>query len=232
MNIYHLKQWVILFFIYCFFGWIWESSYKSIKHRKLINSGFLNGPWIPIYGFGAIIVLSLTFSFQNNLLLIFIIGMFSATFFEFIVGYIMETIFHVRYWDYSHIPFNIKGYICLPVAFVWGLFSLIMVKVINTPIHHLIQQCPLSLINFLNIILPILFMIDVILSTIQALNLKHLIVMQIEDFIVDIELSHKKMIYKAEKIIKRNPLSLSYKHHLTSHDIHHIINQFKDKFEK
>lgn len=227
MSVYQLKQWVFLFFIYCFFGWIWESGYKSIKHKKFINSGFLNGPWIPIYGFGAIIVLFLTSPFQDNHFLIFFIGMFSATFFELIVGYIMEKIFHVRYWDYSHVPLNLHGYICLPVAFVWGLFSLFLVKIINTPINYFIQQFPLSLIIIFDIILSLLFIIDVILSTIQALNLKH--IMQVKDLMNDAEVLNEKMIRKAEKIIKRNPRSKSYKHNLNPNDIQQIIIHLKDK---
>ena len=139
----------------------------------------------------------------------------------------MEKIFHVRYWDYSHVPLNLHGYICLPVAFVWGLFSLFLVKIINTPINYFIQQYPLSLITIFDIILSILFIIDVILSTIQALNLKH--IMQIEDLINDAEVLNEKMIRKAEKIIKRNPRSKSYKHNLNPNDIQQIIIHLKDK---
>lgn len=229
MGIYQLKQWIFIFFIYCFFGWIWESGYKTIKNKKFINSGFLNGPWIPIYGFGALIVLFLTLPYQENIFIVFIVGMIAATLFELIVGYFMERIFHVRYWDYSHVPLNINGYVCLPVSFVWGLFSLFLVKVINAPIYQFIEKCSLSLISFLDVILVTCFIIDVILSTIQALNLKHIVIGQIEDFMNDAELLNEKMIRKAEKIIKRNPRSRSYKHNLNPDDIQHIIQNLKDK---
>ena len=111
--LYTIHQWLLLFYLYCFAGWIWESCYVSLKKRKWINRGFLKGPLLPIYGSGAIVVLVSTIMVQNNTFLIFIIGMIAATILEYITGELMERIFHVRYWDYSDKPFNINGHICL-----------------------------------------------------------------------------------------------------------------------
>ncbi|MDU5262591.1 MAG: putative ABC transporter permease, partial [Clostridium celatum] len=101
MHIYTLHKWLLLFYLYCFIGWIWESCYVSLKKHKWINRGFLKGPLLPIYGSGAVVVLISTLTVENNLLLVFVIGMISATILEYITGVAMEKLFHVRYWDYS-----------------------------------------------------------------------------------------------------------------------------------
>lgn len=119
---YTLYQWILLFYIYCFAGWVWESAYVSIKLHKWINRGFLKGPFLPIYGSGAIVVLISTVLIKKYTILVFIIGMISATILEYITGAIMEKLFHVRYWDYSEKKFNINGYICLVSSLAWGFF--------------------------------------------------------------------------------------------------------------
>ncbi len=88
--LYTIHQWLLLFYLYCFAGWIWESCYVSLKKRKWINRGFLKGPLLPIYGSGAIVVLVSTIMVQNNTFLIFIIGMIAATILEYITGELME----------------------------------------------------------------------------------------------------------------------------------------------
>ena len=120
---YTIHQWLLLFYLYCFAGWIWESCYVSLKSVKWINRGFLKGPRLPIYGSGSIVVLVSTIMVQNNTFLIFIIGMIAATILEYITGELMERIFHVRYWDYSDKPFNINGHICLIIFGLGNIFG-------------------------------------------------------------------------------------------------------------
>ena len=128
MYSYTFIQWILFFFIYCFLGWIWECLYVSIKgsyrNKKwtFVNRGFLNGPFIPIYGFAAISILLTTIHLRTNTIAVFIIGALTATLFELITGYFMEKIFKVKYWDYSDRPLNFKGYICLHVSIFLGIF--------------------------------------------------------------------------------------------------------------
>lgn len=226
MYIHKIYQWVFIFFIYSFFGWIWETSYKSIQKRKFINRGFLNGPWLPIYGFGALIILFVTLPFQENPILVFLFGAIVASIFEFFVGYGMEKLFHARYWDYSHLPLNIQGYIALPISLVWGLFSLILVNIIDVPISRFVAQFSAPQLIVLDIILAILFVIDVVLSVIQALDLKTIlknIELPIED--------RSKILRKAEKILKRNPSLLSHRYELTINEIKSKVNDLKNRIE-
>ena len=115
---YTIHQWLLLFYLYCFAGWVWESCYVSALKHKWINRGFLKGPLLPIYGSGAIVVLISTITVKENIFLVFIIGMIATTVLEYITGELMESIFHVRYWDYSNKPFNINGHICLLSIFI------------------------------------------------------------------------------------------------------------------
>ncbi|MEG2597198.1 MAG: putative ABC transporter permease, partial [Oscillospiraceae bacterium] len=128
MDGYTISQWLLFFFVYCLIGWIWETCFTSIKQRKFVNRGFLYGPILPIYGFGAIIILLLTLPVKENFLLIFLFGMIGATALEFVTGAAMERIFHMRYWDYSKQPLNVNGYICFKCSLGWGFFSIILVK--------------------------------------------------------------------------------------------------------
>ena len=140
---YAQSQWLLFFFIYCFWGWVWESCYVSVRKREWINRGFLYGPILPIYGFGAIIILWLTLPVQYSLILIFLFGMIGATLLEYATGFVMERLFHVRYWDYSNCRFNVNGYICLFATLGWGVFSILLVKVLHPPIERIVLQIPI-----------------------------------------------------------------------------------------
>ena len=169
---YTQTQWIFLFYIYCICGWIWETMYVSVKNRQWVNRGFLHGPWLPIYGSGAILVLLVTRPVQESDLLIFLVGMVCATTLEYVTGAVMERIFKMRYWDYSDMPCNLNGYVCLPVAVVWGVFSLAMVHLLHPPVHNLLVQIPGKIVELVTMVLTVLFTMDVTKSVQNALDLK------------------------------------------------------------
>ena len=172
---YSINQWILFFFIYSFLGWVWETSYVSIKSFKFVNRGFLKGPLLPIYGFGAITILFATIPVKNKLILVFIFGMIAATILEYITGYVMERIFHVRYWDYSDDAFNINGYICLGCTLVWGVFSVLMVRFINPPIEKVVFMLSKEFIIVVNIFMIIAIGIDIVVSFFEAIDLKEVL---------------------------------------------------------
>ena len=90
MHLYTTGQWVLLFFFYCFCGWVWECCYVSLRQRRWVNRGFLHGPVLPIYGSGAIIILFVTLPVQQDLRLVFLLGTAAATALEYITGAVME----------------------------------------------------------------------------------------------------------------------------------------------
>ena len=121
-----LSDYCIWFIIYSFLGWIYESTLRTITDKRFINSGFLNGPYIPIYGFGAIIDIFLLGSITNPILLFFLSGIINCLL-EYLTSYFMELIFHARWWDYSNQPLNINGRICLLGYIAFGLFAVIVI---------------------------------------------------------------------------------------------------------
>ena len=139
---YTQSQWILFFFFYCFLGWVWESGYVSVKKREWINRGFLRGPVLPIYGFGAITILWLTLPVREHPALIFVIGLLGADILEYVTGAAMEKLFHMRYWDYSSEKFNLNGYICLSSTLLWGCFSVALTEAIHPPIERLILSIP------------------------------------------------------------------------------------------
>ena len=137
MTKYTLLQWIAFFYIYCFFGWCFESGYATIKERKLTNRGFLRGPYIPIYAFGALFVLIITDNFHGNNLEVYFSGMIAATILEYITGYVMEKLFKVKYWDYSDHKFNLSGYISLSTSIAWGFLSLLLTDFLQVNVYRL-----------------------------------------------------------------------------------------------
>ena len=131
MYTYSMTQWLAFFFIYCFFGWCFESVYVSVHEHRWVNRGFMTGPYIPLYGSGAVLMLFLTIPVRGNYLLMYIVGAIGATVLEYITGTVMENLFGVRYWDYTDKKFNFHGRICLEATVLWGFFTLAMVEVIS-----------------------------------------------------------------------------------------------------
>ena len=153
-----------LFFIYSVLGWIIETTYASINQKKLVDRGFLIGPYCPIYGFGAVIgVLYLT-QYKNNILTVFILGAIIACITEYITSYIMEKIFKARWWDYSNQSFNINGRICGKNALLFGICSIVIIYIIEPTIDFLIKKINYKILIILSTILFIIFIIDSILS--------------------------------------------------------------------
>lgn len=134
MYTYTWYQWLAFFYLYCFFGWIFESTYVSLKKKEFVNRGFLRLPMLPLYGSGAVMMLWVSLPVHDNLLLVYISGFIAATALEYVTGAVMERLFKVRYWDYSNQPFQLNGYICLSSSIAWGFLTIFMTDVIHEPI--------------------------------------------------------------------------------------------------
>lgn len=173
--IYSFSQWLFFFYIYCFIGWIWETCYVSVLQGKWVNRGFMRGPFLPIYGSGAIIVLIFTLPFRTDAVAVFFIGMISATILEYCTGAVMEKLFHVRYWDYSNQPLNLKGHICLTSSLAWGAFSIILTLYAHNPIERFVLYMNGNLLEFLVFILTVVISVDMFESVREAMNLKEML---------------------------------------------------------
>ena len=169
---YNLQEWLLFFFIYCFLGWCWESCYVSAKKHQWVNRGFMKGPFLPIYGFGALSVLIATLPVRPFPVLVFIFGMIGATALELVTGICMEKLFHVRYWDYSNQKFNYKGHICLTSSIAWGAFSLAMIYGFHKPIEKLVLSIPFVWLDILTTVLTVIVAADFAISFKTAMELR------------------------------------------------------------
>ncbi len=171
MYTYHWYQWLAFFYIYCFFGWIFESTYVSLRQKKFVNRGFLQLPMLPLYGTGAVMMLWVSLPVRDNLILVYISGVFAATALEYVTGYAMERLFKVKYWDYSDQKFQLHGYICLSSSIAWGFLTILLTEVIHQPIAHFVLGLHPVLLLTGDVITSIIFCADAYESTKTALAL-------------------------------------------------------------
>lgn len=175
IHTYPLREWAAYFFIYCFAGWIWETLYCSLKARKFQNRGFMFGPWIPLYGSGALVMLLVALPVSDRPWLVFVAGGLSATALEFVVGAAMEAIFKVRYWDYSDVRGNLCGYVCLPASLLWGGFTLLLVYVVHEPMARLVESVPQITLSLLDVLAGACFAADFTVSLKAAVDLRRVL---------------------------------------------------------
>ena len=144
MALFHpaLTQGLTFFLLYSFLGWVWESSLLSVREHRWVNRGLLTGPLLPLYGFGALAILLFTLPAAQSAARVFLLGAAGATALEYITGFSMERLFGVRYWDYSRARFNLHGHICAAATVCWGVFSVLLVRVIHPPVRALTARIP------------------------------------------------------------------------------------------
>jgi len=130
------------FIIYAFSGWILETVSASWEERRFINRGFLNGPFCPIYGFGALLLLVVLHPVINNLCLLFSGAIILTSLLEYLTGWILEKVFDHKWWDYSTRRFNLQGRICLRYSIYWGIAALVMLKVLHPEVIKLVDKIP------------------------------------------------------------------------------------------
>lgn len=168
-NIFEL---ITYFIIYSFLGWTMESVVRSICEKRLINTGFLRGPFCPIYGIGAIIMFLFLNNFENRPILLFFIAITVLTAWEYIVGVLLEKMFNTKYWDYSNQKFNFQGRICLTNSICWGILGVVFVKYLHPFIQSFISKIDSGILKYSIAIISIVFIVDLIISVIKVKNIK------------------------------------------------------------
>ncbi len=158
------------FMVYSFIGWVYESILCSFMEKKVINRGFLNGPYCPIYGFGALLDIILLSRFENAIV-IFFLGILLNCSVEYLTSFFMEKLFHARWWDYSDMKFNIGGRVCLAGAIVFGTFSVVLVKVIHPIISSYIYMIPQLVLGIIVIVFLVVYAVDNIITFLAVAKL-------------------------------------------------------------
>ena len=162
MSIYYS---ILYFFVYGFLGWCTEVIFAAFKQHRFVNRGFLNGPICPIYGVGVTLVIACLEAFQSNLLLLYISSVILVTLLEGVTGWSMDKLFHNKWWDYSKLPFNIGGYVCLLFSLIWGVACVFIVYFVHPLIHQVLSLIPHTAGIALIAILGIALLSDMIVTT-------------------------------------------------------------------
>ena len=168
IDFYHLMNWLI---IYSFFGWVWETCYVSVKSGKFVNRGFINGPLCTIYGFGAVSVYVILRPFSDNLLYLYLGGVVVATALEYVTAVLMESIFHTSWWDYSDNKFNFQGRICLGASLGWGVFTVILFKVLHPLVESIVILYPVYVGEIGICVIGVGYVVDFVFSAAAAFRI-------------------------------------------------------------
>lgn len=160
-----IRVYFLLFIIYSFLGWCMEVLGKLIEQKRFVNRGFLIGPYCPIYGCGALLITFLLKKYTNDPITLFIMAILVCGTLEYLTSYLMEKIFHARWWDYSQKKFNINGRVCLDTIILFGLLGMFIMYISNPFLIEKIELLPELALNILFWVLLILYMIDNIVST-------------------------------------------------------------------
>lgn len=162
MSIYYS---ILYFFVYGFLGWCTEVIFAAFKQHRFVNRGFLNGPICPIYGVGVTLVVACLEAFQSNLILLYLSSVILVTVLEGVTGWAMDKLFHNKWWDYSKLPLNIGGYVCLLFSLIWGVACVVIVYFIHPLIHQMLSWIPHIIGLVLIVILAAALIADVIVTS-------------------------------------------------------------------
>lgn len=162
---------VWIFLIYAFFGWCCEVAFAAVTLGKFVNRGFLNGPVCPIYGFGMLMVVTALWQLRSNLILMFLGAAVVTTLLELVTGFVLEKCFHDKWWDYSDMPFNIKGYVCLKFTLLWGLAATFVIEVVHRFIYFIVHNAPFTLGLILLLVFAAIFFADLAITLVELIKL-------------------------------------------------------------
>ena len=192
MGKYLYAEWIFLFCIYSVIGFIWETAYCSFKERKLVNRGFMKGPFLPIYGSGVCVMLVAAAPFEGNVLLECFSGMVCATVLEYVTGELMHHLFKVRYWDYSKEKFNLNGHICLGASLGWFVATFVVNRILQKPVTALMRMFSITQITIADSVVMGLAVIDFIISFKAAMDLRAILV-KMEEARHEMQLMQKRL---------------------------------------
>lgn len=197
---FDLKVLFLLFIIYSVTGWIIEVIATYPDTKCFVNRGFLIGPYCPIYGNCAIAMILLLHNVTNPILL-FILSIIICSAGEYVTSYVMEKLFHARWWDYTKNKFNLNGRICLTNSLAFGVLGFLLIKFVNPFVVGLITKLSPTMMNMLFYTILILFLIDNVISFKVIFKIKNMSVKYVH---LD---NTKEITEKVKKILSDNVLA-------------------------
>ena len=164
LAIYELPFWsaFLIFILFSFIGWISEVIYVGVTSaHKFVNRGFLYGPLCPVYGFGGVMILMLPPSLYKTWIPLFFASMILCTIVEYFVSWLMEKLFHTRWWDYSHYKIQLNGRICLLNSILFGFLGVAVIHFVYPLMIDLLNSLGQTLINISGMIILAVLSVDI-----------------------------------------------------------------------
>lgn len=228
---YSMIEWLVFFYFYSFVGWCFESTYVSLKSKRFVNRGFMRGPFLPLYGSGAIMMLVVSMPFKSNLFLVYIAGCVGATALEYVTGVCMEALFKVRYWDYSYKKIQFQGHICLSSTLAWGVLTIVMTEFVHNPVEAFVFKIPENLMQILFVIITVILVADYTMAFKAAMDLRDILI-KLEQ--AEKELEHMKkrldvMIAFAQDEQKQRREEYEKRHDDLMSDIEHRFEVLRER---
>lgn len=162
-------EYLLSFFIYSFLGWLMEVCVTFKEEKKFVNRGFLIGPYCPIYGIGCLLIIFFLNRYKDDLLVLFVMSIFLCGILEYMTSFLMEKLFHARWWDYSDKKFNINGRVCLSVLASFGILGCVMLRFIHPKVIEIMSMINPNLLFVTTIVITTLFIVDNI-ATFEIMN--------------------------------------------------------------
>ncbi len=157
------------FFIYSVIGYLSEVLYCSVIKRRIVNRGFLYGPYCPIYGFGALMIIIFLKPFKRNFIVVFVLGMILASLLEYFTSWALEKLFSIKLWDYSKHRVNINGRVCLLNSTLFGIMGLLGVYLVDPFLAPLVMGMGTRWLHLAGVAVVFVFTLD---TTVSVMHLK------------------------------------------------------------
>lgn len=165
-----MLNYIMLFIIYGFLGWVVEVFYVRLISGHFYNRGFLHMPFLPIYAAGAVIITICLGNIPNPIIL-YILGVVLTSGLEYFTSLIMEKLFHTRWWDYTNHRYNLHGRICLRNSLLFGVLVIIVIYGLNPIFYNLISNLSQTNIQIIINLFTVIFIIDLAYTLRDVSNL-------------------------------------------------------------
>lgn len=159
-----VKLYLFIFIAGAFAGYIYEVIFELIESGTFVNKGFYYGPYLPVYGVGAVFLSLILNNYKKHTFLVFVLGILITGIVEYITGYAMYKIFHKKWWDYTGLFLNIDSYVCFRSVFTFAIGGMLLIYIVEPLIKEFISTKSKKITNIISIVFIIIFVIDALLS--------------------------------------------------------------------
>ena len=159
-----VKLYLFIFIAGAFAGYIYEVIFELIESGTFVNKGFYYGPYLPVYGVGAVFLSLILNNYKKHPFLVFVLGILITGIVEYITGYAMYKIFHKKWWDYTGLFLNIDSYVCFRSVFTFAIGGMLLIYIVEPLIKEFISTKSKKITNIISIVFIVIFVIDVLLS--------------------------------------------------------------------